>query len=109
MNLELILLKCLKEQDTESLRSTVVSLVKCLSSDRKDSGYCVVNDHFTSHTYYYGGRENCVAFVEGYESAPVPDEGTGGSILCVCVDTPSRMIVIPEERFGEQLCPGGNE
>jgi len=110
MDFSKLLLKYSKEQDVEALRNAISLLVKCQTNGRKDSGYCVVNDHFTSHTYYYGGRASCVAFVDGYEAAPRTDEGCfDSSVMCVCVDTPSRMIVIPEERFGEELCPGGKD
>ena len=103
MDVNLLLQKYTSEEDIVKLRAGLVLLIKCLKHDQAGSGYCVVNEH-NQVTYYWGSRENCVAFAEGYS------EGySGRSSMCVCVDTLSKTIVIPEERFGEELFPGGGE
>jgi len=99
MQLDILNIKVQKEQDIETLRNTAFLLIKCLQSDKSGRGYCVVIDQNPHITLYEGGRENCISFVKGLNVADAFD----GKSLCICVDTPSRMIVIPEDRFGEKL------
>lgn len=104
MDLGILKIKIAREADIETLRNMAQLLVQCLAPDKAGGGYCVVNDHNPPHAMYTGSRENCIAFVEGYDTAPLTDGGCfDHSVNCVCVDTPSCMIVIPEERFGESL------
>jgi len=104
MDLAMLYRKFSKETDHIELQKCLFLLVKCLQHDSKGCGYCVMNDHNPQNTLYEGSREQCVAFIEGYKAAPLTDVGCfDDSVLCVCGDTPSRMIVIPEERFGEEL------
>lgn len=91
-------LNILSEKDPEKLRDIALLLTQCIGADGKKDGYCVVDSQSPPHHLYDGSRENCVAFIEGFELS-------GGCIpnFCVCVDTDSVMIVLPEERFGERL------
>lgn len=104
MNLEILRIKISRETDIETLRKMSHLLVSCIGPDKVGGGYVVVNDHNASSTMYTGSRENCIAFIEGYNAAPLTDEGCfDPSVNCVCMDTPSLVIVIPEERLGESL------
>ena len=110
MNLELLRQNISFQTETERLREIAYLLVKCIASDSTGGGYCVVNDHNPPYSMYSGSREHCIAFIEGYDAAPLTDVGCfDHSVLCVCVDAPSRPIVIPEERFGEFLAARKNE
>lgn len=102
MRLDILGLKIKKETSIEELREMALVIIKCIGNDTAGSGYCVVNDHNPPHALYHGSRENCIAFIEGYDAAPGTDIGDP-STNCICVDTPSCTIVIPEERFGESL------
>jgi len=104
MKLEILRLKIAHETDMEKLREYAQLLTKVLGADRHGGGWCVVNDHNRPYSLYDGSREECVAFIEGYDSAPAGGQGCfDRSVLCVCVDVPSKPIVIPEDRFGELL------
>ncbi len=104
MNLDILRVRLRDESDIERLRDMAMTLVKCIGNDSAGGGYRVVNDHNPPYALYTGSRENCCAFIEGYDSAPLTDVGCfDHSVNCVCVDTPSCMIVIPEQRFGESL------
>jgi hypothetical protein len=51
-----------------------------------------------------GERKTCVAFVAGFAAAPQTDAGAlDPTTLCVCVDTPVRMVVEPDARWGEYI------
>lgn len=105
MDLAKLRVKIISELDIETLRNMALLLTKCLGRDGSGDGYCVINDHNTELYMYSGSRENCIAFIEGYDSAPQTDSGCFDvSVNCVCVDTQSKTIVIPEDRFGEHLC-----
>jgi hypothetical protein len=107
MQLDLIRLKAEHEKDIEALRNMVFTLIKCLGPDSHDEGYCVVNDRNPLNPLHYCSREQCIAFIKGYEAASTgyPSLTEDDSELCVCVNTPSLMIVIPEKRLGEPLRP----
>lgn len=95
--------QALQRGDVVWLANTANILTKTIV-DKKGGGYVVVNDHNRGYGLYYGSREECVAFIEGYDSAPPDDQSCfDNSVLCVCVDVPSMGVVIPEDRFGEQL------
>ena len=92
------------ETDMEKLREYAQLLTKVLGEDRHGDGWCVVNDHNRPYSMYAGSREECVAFIEGYDSAPKDDRACfDKSVLCVCVYVPSKPIVLPEDRLGETL------
>lgn len=98
MDLAILRFKIREETDIEKLRSTAQLLTKMIGPDCSDAGYCVVSEYNPKYSMHHGSRENCIAFIAGYDMATWPDHK-----LCVCVDTPSHTIVIPEERFGESL------
>ncbi len=105
MNLDILRYNLRNTTDIEVLRERAILLTTLIGSNGGSGGYCVVNDHNPPYSLHNGTRENCLAFIDGYESAPTTDVGCfDTSVLCVCVDVPSRMIVVPEERFGEALC-----
>lgn len=105
MKLDVLRVKIEHEHDIEKLREYARLLTKMVCSDvHTGGGYCVVNDHNRQYPIYHGSRESCIAFIEGYEAVPESDMACfDHSTLCVCVDVPSQMVVIPEERFGEEL------
>jgi hypothetical protein len=97
MDLAILRLKIRDETDIEKLRSMAQLLTTV--NDSSGAGYCVVSEYNPKYSMYSGSRENCFAYIAGYEQhGRWPDHK-----LCICVDTPSHTIVIPEERFGESL------
>ena len=104
MDLSILRLNIGKETNIEKLREMAIILVKCIATDNPGGGYCVVNDNNPPYSLYTGSRQNCIAFIRGYESAPSTDVGVfDHSVNCVCVDSRPPVIVIPEDRFGEVL------
>jgi hypothetical protein len=99
MDLEMFYVKITcaeKAKDVELLAHIARTLVKLVGANRTDSGYCVVNPRLADHVLYSGGRETCLAFIEGRDQPPPHD-------LVLCIDTNPLVIVVPEERFGESL------
>lgn len=106
MKLDVLRQKIAQEHDIEKIRQYAQLLTKMIAPNFSTGGYCVVNDRNRGYPLFHGSRETCVAYIEGYEAAPGSDVSCfDNSTLCVCVDVPSQTIVIPEERFGEEL-PG---
>ena len=75
MDLLRLRLRIEKEADIEKLRNSAQLIIKCMVNDRTGGGYCVVNDDNPPHSLYNGSRENCTAFIEGYEAAPSRTSG----------------------------------
>jgi hypothetical protein len=89
--------------DLDHLKAITHDLVKAtMGPFIKRSPYVVVDAEFPSGLMFAGEREACEAFITGYCRAKFPKDDT---LLAVCVNTPARMIVLPEDRFGEYLCP----
>lgn len=103
MHLAILRTKYAHEEDPVVLRRVVGMLLKCMMNDHAGGGYCVVSDHDPGEVLYQGARETCASFVAGAEAAPTSAEAPFDWHLCVCVDTPERMVVLPEDRFGEEL------
>lgn len=104
MHLKVLQARYAHEEDPAVLRRVVGMLLKCMMNDREGGGYCVVSEHDPGRVLYQGARDTCAAFVAGAEAAPATDAAPFDPwILCVCVDTSERMIVLPEDRFGEEL------
>jgi hypothetical protein len=93
-------MKLREEQDIEVLRRMAFQLETCVDGN----GYCVVDDSQPERILFEGERCCCVAFVNGYNTCPGNDASVfDDSMLCVCLNTPTRSVVIPEDRFGEWL------
>jgi hypothetical protein len=104
MHLEALRMRYSQEQDPTALRRAVMMLLSCMASDRQGAGWCVVDDQAPERALFVGERATCVAFVAGFVAAPQTDAGVfNPTTLCVCVDTPARMVVEPEARWGEYL------
>jgi len=109
--MELLVIKqkiadALKRNDLNAMWHLACTCCTCISNTiTADGGYIVVeysDDSTRWSDKFYGSREDCIAYVKGYQDAPSNDRSwEDPSTLCICVQGDCRMIVIPEKRFGE--------
>lgn len=98
MNLEIMQTKLHGMTDPAELKQFATVLMKLVWHDPKGGGYKLVYASEPHISPYQAGRQECIAWLEGHAEANGYVED-----LVICVDTRSCMIVIPEDRFGEQL------
>ena len=93
------------ENDPAKLKAIAHNLLKCLGPFPNGAPYVAVKIDAPSVVMHEGTRNECLAFIYGYVNGDDPHGGLISESLAVCVNTPCRMIVIPEDRFGHILRP----
>jgi len=91
-----------ENDDRERLIEISLTLLLCLQNSNRKEGFVVIHDKNVPYVLFSGSFGECFAFVEGYETAPSTDWGDPGT-LCICIRDKRKPIVMPAERFGENL------
>lgn len=104
--------RAIKEGDIDAIKrgfeyASQVAIMLC-GDPRDREGYCVKYSHNTDWHPFSGTRDECIAFVRGYERADRSMNDDGGW-FAVCVDVPSLPVVWPDDKIGQMLGDGWKE